>query len=430
MESSQSRPAPLRTLLELRELLDKSISIISEEWERNGPTVRDLDDNTVPADNSTLPNARVFEASKTAVGAAGMLQVLLTDSIMYLIDSSCTQNLEIHATRAVMAARVPDIIYEHGVPGQGMEVKDIARVCGYDTDKCRRVLHLLASKHIFKQTGPDSFDNNRISTTLIHNPGLYTFMGLTFWPPTAPQFFVEGMKSPHNDIHHAPMTLAFEGKTLWDFIDTAADNGVLFSQTLSLLTHTEAAVEGYAWNELGTAKIVDVGGGLGTLAILKRYPKLTLVLQDRGTVILDAKEHWRLNYPAAVDAGRVEFQAADFFQPNPTTDADAYMLRHVMHDWNDDVCIHILTAIKNVMRPDAKVLVVENLRTSLWGGDPSQAGPNTGLVAPRPLPRNFGIGDRYVNGQDMWMYWKLNGKERTTKEMTNIVLFRSGMWHS
>lgn len=89
----------------------------------------------------------------------------------------------------------------------------------------------------------------------------------------------------------------------------------------------------YPWKELGSATVVDVGGGMGgfLLQLSKLNPDLHLVLQDRKVTINKAKtEIWPKENPRALANGKIDFVEHDFFQPNPTPGADVYWLRSVL----------------------------------------------------------------------------------------------------
>jgi 6-hydroxytryprostatin B O-methyltransferase len=56
---------------------------------------------------------------------------------------------------------------------------------------------------------------------------------------------------------------------------------------------------------------------------------------------------------------KISFQVHDFFKPNPETSADVYFLRHIIHDWSDSYASKILRNIASVMKPTAKIVVMD-----------------------------------------------------------------------
>ena len=82
------------------------------------------------------------------------------------------------------------------------------------------------------------------------------------------------------------------------------------------------------------------------------------MLQDRAPAIGKAKaEIWPQENPDAVAAGKIDFVVHDFFEKNPTPEADVYWLRYILHDWSDDYCVQILSRIKESMGRRSRILI-------------------------------------------------------------------------
>jgi SAM-dependent methyltransferase len=105
-------------------------------------------------------------------------------------------------------------------------------------------------------------------------------------------------------------------------------------------------------------KIVDVGGGNGALLIglLNANAHLRGVVADRPDVVERAKH----NLADAGLAARCDAVGIDFFASVPSG-GDAYLLKHVIHDWNDDRAVAILKSCHRAMAPHAKLLIVEGV---------------------------------------------------------------------
>ena len=114
----------------------------------------------------------------------------------------------------------------------------------------------------------------------------------------------------------------------------------------------------------GRSRVIDVGGGHGQLlsAILARNPHLSGVLFDLPSGVTAAQQG------AGGDLPRTEFVAGDFFESLPV--ADIYILKKVVHDWNDERAAVILRNCRKAMQPNGKVLVAETLVPP--GDEPSQ----------------------------------------------------------
>lgn len=102
--------------------------------------------------------------------------------------------------------------------------------------------------------------------------------------------------------------------------------------------------------------IVDVGGGNGSALsdMLARHPAVQGVLFDLPAVANRARAALA-DSPAK---GRLRVEGGDFFKSVPVG-ADAYVLRHILHDWEDPEAIAILRTCRRAMNPAGRVLVVE-----------------------------------------------------------------------
>jgi SAM-dependent methyltransferase len=103
-------------------------------------------------------------------------------------------------------------------------------------------------------------------------------------------------------------------------------------------------------------RLVDVGGGHGVLLteILRAVPRLQAVLLERPPVVERARE--RLE--ATGLAERCEFVAGDFFATVPLG-GDAYVLSRVIHDWDDEAAVRILSNCRRAVGQGGTLLLVE-----------------------------------------------------------------------
>ncbi len=118
-------------------------------------------------------------------------------------------------------------------------------------------------------------------------------------------------------------------------------------------TAAAAIVESYDFSQFDT--IVDLGGGQGSLlkGILEANPTPRGILFDLPAVVETAN-----NLRNSSVGGRCELVGGDFFQSVPPG-ADAYLLKGIIHGFNDEHATKILTNIKTAMRPDGKILIVD-----------------------------------------------------------------------
>jgi hypothetical protein len=156
------------------------------------------------------------------------------------------------------------------------------------------------------------------------------------------------------------------GQPLFDFLSGNPDKGKLFDAAMTCIhgRETAAMLEAYDFGGIGT--LADIGGGNGQvlLAVLARYPQLRGLLLDLPAVA----ERTRANVKAAGLEGRCTVVGENFFESVPSG-ADAYLLRHILHDWEDDRAGAILRNCRKAMHAGGKLLVVEGVIPP--GNDPS-----------------------------------------------------------
>jgi len=152
------------------------------------------------------------------------------------------------------------------------------------------------------------------------------------------------------------------GKPLFAYLDHTADAAAIFNDHQTKMTQQDAAAVVNAYGFRECTRIVDVGGGHGALtaAILKACPWTTAILFDQPAVIEGAKQ--RLHTKGVAD--RCRCLAGDFFESVPEG-GDAYVLKDIVHDWDDDRAMTILRNCRRVMAHapavTTRVLVVEKV---------------------------------------------------------------------
>ena len=147
---------------------------------------------------------------------------------------------------------------------------------------------------------------------------------------------------------------------LFPYLQSHPQDGKIFGDSMRSISGTEnpAVMKAYDFRGIGT--LVDVGGSLGHLlaAILKRNRRLHGILFDLPHVIVQAQAAPYVNDPGI--AGRIGLEGGDIFESAPKG-ADAYLMKYILHDWNDRECIQILGNCRDAMAPGGKVLVVDTV---------------------------------------------------------------------
>jgi O-methyltransferase domain/Dimerisation domain len=184
-----------------------------------------------------------------------------------------------------------------------------------------------------------------------------------------------------------------QGMPFFDYLAQHPEAATVFSEAMVGFHGAEPPAVAAAYDFSPFKTVVDVGGATGNMlaAILARHPEPRGLLFDRPHVVVDATKLLKAN--GVVD--RVTIEAGDFFQTVPTG-GDAYILSHIIHDWNEEQCLTILGHCRKAMKPNGRLLIVEMV---LPPGD----APHPGKIL------------------DMVMLVLTGGQERTEAEYAHLL---------
>ena len=234
-------------------------------------------------------------------------------------------------------------------------VNELAQASDADAPSLYRVLRALASFGVFAERDNQVFALNPTSDLLRSDSGsslrdLAIFMGEDWhwkvWGQTL--YSVRTGHAAWKKIH---------GEEVFQFFAANPEASKIFDQAMTSLSNLaiKAVIEAYDFSGIDT--LVDIAGGHGRLltAILEANPSVKGVLFDMPHVIEGAKEKKNLG-------SRLEFTSGDFFVEVPAG-GDAYMMKHIIHDWDDERALQILRNIRKAMDPNGRVLLVETVIT-------------------------------------------------------------------
>ncbi len=155
-----------------------------------------------------------------------------------------------------------------------------------------------------------------------------------------------------------PSFPATHGRSVWDHFAANPDEERLFASSMREMTGLVKAwvVSGYPWPERGA--VCDVAGGSGPLlaAILAARPELNGVLVEAPGVLPEADAHLQ----RAGVRDRVELVEGNIFE-RVKVKADLYLLKDILHDWDDERSLVILETVRRAMPPGSKLILVETL---------------------------------------------------------------------
>lgn len=144
----------------------------------------------------------------------------------------------------------------------------------------------------------------------------------------------------------------------FEHLERDLERAVVFNRAMTELTRLVAREVARAYDFSGMQRIVDVGGGYGELlaTILAAYPRMHGVLFDMPHAIEKAPPH--LENAGVRD--RCQLVTGSFFEAVPGG-GDAYLLKSVIHDWDDERSVAILRTCRQAMTAEAKLLLVERI---------------------------------------------------------------------
>jgi hypothetical protein len=153
----------------------------------------------------------------------------------------------------------------------------------------------------------------------------------------------------------------------FEHVEQDPELAAVFNQAMVELTRLVSGAVARAY-DFSNRRILDVGGGYGELlrAILAAHSTARGVLFDMP----HAMEEGRRNLEEAGFRNRCEFVSGDFFESVPIG-ADTYILKSIIHDWNDEKATAILGACRQAMTPEARLLLVERILPERLGTTPA-----------------------------------------------------------
>jgi hypothetical protein len=236
------------------------------------------------------------------------------------------------------------------------ETDDLARATGTHAGALYRVMRLLAGVGLFGEVAPRRFALTVLGAGLratlpgSRRPWALTLLEEASWSSWG--HLMHSVRTGETAFNHLHGTGLFE--YLREHPESAADFHEAMSRGANAVP--SALIDGYDFRQF--ERVVDVGGGHGAIvaAVLRAYPGTCGVLFDRPEVVAGAA-------PLLEQAGvaeRCDVIGGDFFVSVPTN-ADAYILSQIIHDWADPEALRILKSCRAAIRPSGRILVVERV---------------------------------------------------------------------
>ncbi len=234
--------------------------------------------------------------------------------------------------------------------------RELAEAARCHAPSLYRVLRLLTELGLFREGPAHLFEVTALGSYLRQDvPGSLRSMALAygqspFWPVWAA--FLHSVQTGE------PAFRTVFGLDIFDYYPRHQDEARLFNELMTDLTAGVAPTVADAYDFTGVSSVVDVGGGEGQMlaAILRAHPHLHGVILDLPHVVTGAPALLQ----AAGVAERCRVVGGDAFTAVPAGH-DVYLLSRVIHDWDDQAAITLLTRCRQAMGSDAALLLVERV---------------------------------------------------------------------
>lgn len=269
-------------------------------------------------------------------------------------------------------------------------VAELAKLTKAHEPSLFRLLRALASEGIFAETSPRTFaitpaaqclrgdvpNSQRAMAIMVGEEQFKSWSELLYSIQTGEKGF--------DKIYGMP---------IFDYLRQHPEQAVTFDAAMTSIHGREAIPMLAAYDFSPYATIADIGGGNGStlMAVLRKYPQARGILFDLDHVVARSSE----NIQAEGLDNRCQLVGGDFFAAIPAG-ADLYMFRHIIHDWNDEQCVTILTNCRKALQPGGKVLILESVIEP--GNEPS-----------------------FAKWLDLTMLVIPGGKERTAEEYRELL---------
>lgn len=234
-------------------------------------------------------------------------------------------------------------------------ISELAELTKANEINLNRVMRALATLQVFRRSTDGKYSLTSLGETLLQDSSEsirdWAIVFGEVMVPTIPGFgesVITGEKA---------FDTAF-GMTLWEFFSKNEPIGHAFDRAMSGITDKQLPGIVAACDLTSSKTVVDIGGGRGALitALLNANPHVQGILYDRPEVTEESQRR--------IDAGglraRCKAVSGSFLEWIPK-EADTYVIKHVLHDWDDAGVRKIFRNCRDAMAPDDRLLILEML---------------------------------------------------------------------
>ncbi|KAF2106335.1 O-methyltransferase-domain-containing protein [Lophiotrema nucula] len=255
-------------------------------------------------------------------------------------------------------------VFEHIPQNSPIDIRQLSNLAQVPENNLVRVLRLLVLNRILAEPKPGHFAHTPLSLAAKTSQASKGAGFLYSMFSRAGAGLAEAINSPREG--YTAWEAAF-GTPVYQFFENNPTEREQFGTALATLAAPEmedlAAI--FPWGSLG--KLVDVGGGAGHVAttLARQYPELRIINQDLPGVIEDCKQavaKLPLDDFESEVFSRIDFEPHNFYDLQPESDADGYLLRQCLHNNSDTDCVKVLKAlVPGLLTPGARLLINETV---------------------------------------------------------------------
>jgi ubiquinone/menaquinone biosynthesis C-methylase UbiE len=317
----------------------------------------------------------------------------------YMVDNGTLTGMAMGYFRSRVLSSAARLGVADALGGDERTIDELASLCHAESGSLYRLLRALASFGVVAETAPGRFVLTQFGEPLRKDAPNSEWPAVVFWADLLSDnwsYLTECVRSGEN----AAGIMQREGVvSRWSKDPYAND---VFRAVMGTAPAEDYMSIARAWDFSRYSTVADLGGGGGALiaAVLEAFPTLYGMLVDRPESIDRAKPRFEVDGPAT----RCTLQAADLSAAVPTG-ADVYMMKHVLHGYDDEAAINILRNCRSVLPEQGRVLIIE-------------------FVLPNIVDRaDLALEHRLMS--DLNMLAVTGGKERNAAEW-EVLLKRSG----
>jgi O-methyltransferase/methyltransferase family protein len=288
---------------------------------------------------------------------------------------------------AAVELGIPDLLTDGS-----KSAADLARATGIETSRLRRLLRALAGLGVLVEAGDGRFANSELGELFREGVAGSRRSLVRMLVPESYRNWDHFMETLRTGV--TGQSLA-HGGTLWDLIARDPDFGARFNTAMAGNTEQMANFVGSAGDFSHASVVVDVGGGEGSLVagVLRAHPGLRGVVYDLAAGLVQTQAY--LSSHGVAD--RCEIVEGNFFESVPK--GDVYLLKDILHDWDDDAATAILRVCRREMSAGKRLMIVE-----------------------RVMPSHITATPAHMNATmtDLQMMVQLGGQERTEEQFVEL----------